>query len=131
MIHVAFVCSIDVGVCIGPLHVHCETNTSLVEFSVLKYFVSCSTLNILKKASYISIAVHIRNIDPCQHIIWTMQLQMDGGSQVAFYSFWGLDDPHFALWSMMSHRALPLNGHVFLTTNIKQMMRNLQMMVFH
>lgn len=26
---------------------------------------------------------------------------------------------------------LPLNGHVFLTTNIKQMMRNLQMMVFH
>lgn len=43
----------------------------------------------------------------------------------------GLDDPHFALWSMMSHTALPLNGHVFFTTNIKQMMRNLQMMVFH
>lgn len=43
----------------------------------------------------------------------------------------GHDDPHFALWSMMSHMALPLNGHVFFTTNIKQMMRNLQMMVFH
>lgn len=34
-------------------------------------------------------------------------------------------DLRFALWSMMSHSALPLNGHVFLTTNIKQMMRNL------
>ena len=43
----------------------------------------------------------------------------------------GLDDPHFALWSMMSHKALPLNSHVFFTTNIKQMMRTLQMMVFH
>lgn len=42
-----------------------------------------------------------------------------------------LDNPHFALWSMMSHEALPLNSHVFFTTNIKQMMRNLQMMVFH
>lgn len=59
---------------------------------------------------------------------------MDRSSQVAFRDLhWGggLDDPHFALWSMMSHTALPLNGHVFFTTNIKQMMRNLQMMVFH
>lgn len=54
-----------------------------------------------------------------------------GSIQSPLLGGWGHDDPHFALWSMMSHMALPLNGHVFFTTNIKQMMRNLQMMVFH
>lgn len=42
-----------------------------------------------------------------------------------------LDEPHAALWWMMSREALPLNGHVFLTTNIQQMMRSFQMTLFH